>query len=195
MKRFLLVPVFLGLVFSLVLAGPGYGQRTFSRFYLEGIEGDAPVDNLDMPGMDYRNFDLPNADPLLCRQACKADAQCRSFTYVKPGFQGPKARCWLKNGFPAGVANPCCMSERRASTTTAEENEDRPGMDYRNFDLTGGQDLIDCRKACNQDARCEAYTYVKPGIQGPNARCWLKSGIPGARSNACCVSGVKTWSK
>ena len=39
--------------------------------------------------------------------------------------------------------------------------------------------------------RCEAYNYVSPGRQGPNARCWLKNQVPGSRSQSGLVSGVK----
>lgn len=71
-----------------------------------------------------------------------------------------------------------------------EMNTNRPGQDYRNFDLSA-PDPKACQTACLEDMKCRAYTYIKPGIQGPNARCWLKSGIPPAESAPCCVSGVK----
>jgi hypothetical protein len=32
---------------------------------------------------------------------------------------------------------------------------------------------------------------VNPGVQGPAARCWLKSSVPPATPNSCCTSGVK----
>lgn len=64
----------------------------------------------DRPGMDYRSFDLPAADPKLCQNECAGDPNCRAFTYVRPGVQGPKARCWLKSNVPAAVNNPCCVS-------------------------------------------------------------------------------------
>jgi len=76
------------------------------------------------------------------------------------------------------------------SGTLVEPNKDRPGMDYRNFDLSEARPEL-CQTACESDARCKAYTYVKPGVQGPHARCWLKSGVPNAVANECCISGVK----
>ena len=48
-----------------------------------------------------------------------------------------------------------------------------------------------CRQACLEDERCRAYTYVKPGVQGPKARCYFKDPAPAATADACCVSGVK----
>ena len=49
------------------------------------------------PGHDYKNFDLPQARPELCRDQCAQDPRCKAFTYVSPGLQGPSARCWLKD--------------------------------------------------------------------------------------------------
>jgi hypothetical protein len=32
---------------------------------------------------------------------------------------------------------------------------------------------------------------VRPGVQGPHARCALKNAVPPARPADCCLSGVK----
>jgi PAN domain-containing protein len=71
-----------------------------------------------------------------------------------------------------------------------EQDVDRLGSDYQNFDLREPRYEL-CRDACANDANCKAYTYIKPGIQGLNARCWLKSGITDPVPSPCCVSGVK----
>lgn len=66
---------------------------------------------VDRPGGDYNNFDLAAASPELCKSACERDGtRCRAWTYVAPGFQGPKARCWLKNVLPEAFTNACCVS-------------------------------------------------------------------------------------
>lgn len=71
---------------------------------------------------------------------------------------------------------------------------DRPGADFLGFDLPrnepNGANL--CATACAQNGQCRAYTYVKPGVQGPEARCYLKQSAPPAQSNACCVSGARS---
>lgn len=73
---------------------------------------------------------------------------------------------------------------------TTENDVDRMGGDYYDFDLPRADPSL-CANACANDGKCVAYTYVKPGVQAQNARCWLKSGVtPGVR-NACCISGVK----
>jgi hypothetical protein len=66
--------------------------------------------NMDRPGSDYASFNLGSADPNLCAQTCAGDPDCKAFTFVKPGYQGPNARCWLKNGVPAQVPADCCVS-------------------------------------------------------------------------------------
>jgi hypothetical protein len=71
-----------------------------------------------------------------------------------------------------------------------EPGTDRPGSDYRNFRLANDQPGL-CARQCEQERRCEAYTYVKPGVQGAQARCWLKHSAPQPVSDDCCVSGVK----
>jgi PAN domain len=77
-------------------------------------------------------------------------------------------------------------------TREFEENIDRPGMDIRSFVPTAPQPEL-CREACIAESGCEAWTFVRPGGgQGPGGRCWLKSGVPGARRNNNCVSGVLT---
>jgi hypothetical protein len=70
-----------------------------------------------------------------------------------------------------------------------EPDTNRPGDDYASFDLAV-PDPQACADACREDEKCTAFTYVKPGIQGEQARCWLKSGIPDAHPDACCVSGI-----
>jgi hypothetical protein len=90
---------------------------------------------------------------------------------------------------PPAEASPLLMLAAGA----LEVDIDRPGMDYQNFDLPA-PDPAPCMAACEKDGRCRAFTYVKPGNQGPNARCWLKTAIPEPRPNACCISGVKDGS-
>jgi len=165
----------------------------------------------DRPGMDYKNFDLPSPDPNLCVSACAGDAQCKAFTYVKPGIQGMSPRCWLKTGVPAPKQSTCCVSGIKKADAGApsvapvpmqpgvgvitpaagfESDTDRPGMDYRSFDLSEPRPEL-CRQACEQEHQCKSFTYVKPGVQGPSARCWLKSGVPAPVKSSCCISGLK----
>jgi hypothetical protein len=71
--------------------------------------------NVDRPGSDYKGFDLAQSDPALCQESCEGEAQCRAWTFVKAGLQGPKARCWLKNLVPPATASACCASGFKAT--------------------------------------------------------------------------------
>jgi hypothetical protein len=61
-----------------------------------------------------------------------------------------------------------------------------PGSDYDNFDADS--DIL-CMDTCAGDFRCKAWTWVKPGIQGPRGHCWLKHRVPDLVKDSCCNSG------
>src|SRR4029077_12014845 len=75
-----------------------------------------------------------------------------------------------------------------ASADTYEVNTNRPGGDYKNFEVRSPSD---CQTGCLDDTRCNAWTWVKKGIQGPAARCWLKANVPQPVPDKNCVSGKK----
>lgn len=80
--------------------------------------GASRVENMmslgyDLPGADIASFTLPRGDPSLCQQACDGRGDCRSWTFVKPGAQGPQAICFLKGGVPTPVANDNVISGLR----------------------------------------------------------------------------------
>jgi pimeloyl-ACP methyl ester carboxylesterase len=64
------------------------------------------------------------------------------------------------------------------------------GADYDNFWIESAEPGL-CQHACRSDTNCAAWTYVQAGLQGAQARCWLKSRVPQEYRNACCVSGVE----
>ena len=72
--------------------------------------------------------------------------------------------------------------------TTAMHGTNLFGMDYRHI-KTGIWE--DCPKACSSDDKCKSWTWVKPGIKGPEGFCFLKNGVPEKSQNECCISGIK----
>ena len=76
------------------------------------------------------------------------------------------------------------------SDSGMEMNTNRMGGDYRDFDL-GRPDPAACKSACDDAAKCQAWTYVKPGGPGERAHCWLKEVAMPANREECCISGVK----
>gem|GEM_PF-4669469 len=94
------------------------------------------AENTNLFGSDYRGFDLDRSDPELCRTACAADQQCRAYTYMKPGIQGPNARCYLKNPVPPQTANECCVSGVKTSTADTDNTAGFPNP-FGNLEFKG----------------------------------------------------------
>ncbi len=84
---------------------------------------------------------------------------------------------------PTETAPTVKMSER-------EDGKDRWGGDYLYFDVSTDH-IEDCEAACKADAKCSAWTYVKPAVLKPRAVCCLKNVVPAISENSCCVSGTK----
>lgn len=85
------------------------GMSTPTGTTTQGLYGEME-ENENRLGNDYSSFDLEAADPQLCQTACEKDTKCRAFTYVKPGWQGPAAKCWLKDVVPPIQPHECCTS-------------------------------------------------------------------------------------
>jgi uncharacterized protein YkwD len=115
---------------------------------------------IDMPGSDYRNFDL---EPSIagfgpCKAACESDARCMAWTFVKSGVQGPKARCWLKDAKPHQVRNDCCVSGERIEKPIKSTRPGGGGTPGGGSGSTGGvpaewADMLAAHNA-KRDAHC-----------------------------------------
>jgi hypothetical protein len=162
---------------------------------------------VELDGGTYRNFG--NATIEGCQSACRADSQCMAWDYARPGIFGSDARCFLKNKAPMQVQSTCCVAgfEQHQATVVAATapsattspvqpskpmmpNTDLHGDSYRNFELSSADPTL-CQNACKAESQCHAWTYVHPGLQGSNARCWLKNIVPSATANNCCTSGIE----
>ena len=152
----------------------------------------------DRLGADYRIFDLQVADVEPCRRACADDPRCAAYTYADPGLVSPQPRCFLKKSAPGPAPKAGCTSGAKqeaaaplaAGALSIEPATDRPGADYRVFDLATPEVEL-CRSACAEDPGCAAYTYADPGLVGPQPRCFLKKSAPGPAPKAGCTSGQK----
>lgn len=76
-----------------------------------------------------------------------------------------------------------------ALAAALEVDTNRPGGDYTSFQMRRPVAQA-CSNTCQSDPKCYSWTYVKPGIQGRYARCWLKGSIPAAVKDGCCISGT-----
>lgn len=92
---------------------------------------------------------------------------------------------------PAGPKPPKKPAGLKSTAHPAMEyGVDRLGGDYRGFPLAQPQAAL-CRQACLGEQLCRAWTFVSPGIKGPQAMCFLKNTVPPKRPDRCCISGVK----
>ena len=90
--------------------------------------------------------------------------------------------CWLKSEVKPAVENQCCVSGIKGAglvekkSGPVEMSIDRTGGDYRHFDLKSDPSGEACKKACEDENRCRAWTYVRPGYLGPRRFALLSQG-------------------
>ena len=66
---------------------------------------------VDRNGGDYRHFEVPaDSGAKSCEAACEGEDSCRAWTYVRPGYVGSSAICYLKNRITRPARKPCCIS-------------------------------------------------------------------------------------
>lgn len=65
-------------------------------------------------------------------------------------------------------------------------------------DLQGGDkaayymdNAMACEWTCDRTNYCRGWTWVKPGVQGPKAVCYLKATLMPAKRSSCCISGYR----
>jgi hypothetical protein len=93
--------------------------RTTASCCVSGVRGagvieprGSPVEfAIDRSGGDYRSFELPPDNTgKACQLACEGDEGCRAWTYVRPGYIGGAAVCYLKERITRPARKPCCIS-------------------------------------------------------------------------------------
>ena len=150
----------------------------------------------DRWGGDYASFTLRSGDPAQCAARCERDPRCRAWAFSYPATESTNAVCWLKSRVTARTPAPCCVSGVRGAgvieprSGPVEFAVDRPGGDYRQFDLASDPTGRICRLACESDSECRAWTYLRPGYLGAAAHCYLKNRLTRPQRRPCCISGV-----
>jgi hypothetical protein len=86
---------------------------------VSGVQGAGVIEprrggleySIDRTGGDYRSFDVAT-DPAgaQCKAICEGENHCRAWTYVRPGYIGASARCYLKSRLTRPRHKPCCIS-------------------------------------------------------------------------------------
>jgi hypothetical protein len=183
------------------LCGLGGSQNT------QWVDGLCPQDNLlgfcEVPRDDgvvqrihcYRMAELPDGQRLeYCRMSCKG-----AFIAMQGGSS---ASSGSPVAAPGSTVTPVGSKVKAAESTAAtvppqyvmEQDTNRFGEDYKDLDLDTPDPAL-CAEACMREAKCRAWTYVKPGVQADNAKCWLKNKVPPPSPDDNCVSGVNKRKK
>jgi hypothetical protein len=142
----------------------------------------------DRPGSDFRELSLSRGDPLLCAEACGAEARCQSWTY-RSSREG--RRCMLKSSVPAPVRHPDAIGSGETTYVSGvvERGTDRWGFDIAT--VPGLSNPDQCRAACASNGECRAWTFATLAAGWGSTGCWLKGSIPRTRSVHGLVSGVR----
>jgi hypothetical protein len=94
-------------------------SRAEDKCCVSGVRGSGviaprlgPVEpSIDRLGGDYNSFETPSdSSGAACIAACDGDNKCRAWTYVRPGYAGGAARCFLKDRITRPRPKPCCVS-------------------------------------------------------------------------------------
>jgi PAN domain len=163
---------------------------------LGGLQASHAQVGFDRRGGDYAGFPVRSGDPAICAARCDREARCRAWSFNFPAGERP-AQCWLKSQVPPRIEDSGSASGVRGAGVieprhgTREFAVDRAGGDLHNFDVAADPAGETCKTACDGEPRCRAWTYVRPGYQGPNAHCYLKDRVMPPRHRPCCISGVE----
>ena len=93
--------------------------RVESSCCVSGVRGAGVIEphaaeveySIDRTGGDYRSFDTtPDPKGKPCADACQGEQRCRAWTYRRPGYGTPAARCYLKDTVKPPHRRPCCIS-------------------------------------------------------------------------------------
>lgn len=103
-----------GAVLNLSMTVSGNGSVGIALEDLAPRQNRKYLQQIDLPGGDYRYFGVNYSDPHACEAACDADSECKAWTYVgeleKAGGY-PVPRCCLKNTDAiAPRYSPACTS-------------------------------------------------------------------------------------
>jgi hypothetical protein len=134
---------------------------------------------------DEHHFTTPQAEVVMtdCLAAASHDAIVADLAKLDAGLIEAKARGEAK----AGVRLPDAPAPAAGIMLSGINLY---GADYSSFWVETPEPKL-CQNACRSEAKCAAWTYVQPGVQGKQARCWLKTRVPQQFQNQCCTSGVE----
>ena len=164
----------------------------------ESTDANAKIGSVEAQGIWVGTWNEVGPNKIHCKMTSENDQWDLTFVNQKYfiAYLVGCDDCLYRFGRLRGVGGQSAAITPTPSTPTSinismEQNTDRPGMNYRSYATSPDPQI--CANDCANDPNCKAFTYVKPGVRGPNSvpECWLKNGVPNSVSGDCCVSGVK----
>jgi hypothetical protein len=184
---------------------PAYYDELSGQFFFRQAAGEEPAPNPQVstppPAPAPQQSSLNESEAFAAAKDIGTGEAWDAFLRRFPeGFYADMARAardkLVRGSEPARAPEPApvppvpLVPQHAGLEGDMEANTDRPGFDYRNFDLAAADARL-CRAQCEAEQRCLSWTYVAPGVQGTYARCWLKNAVPQATTNGCCISGIR----
>lgn len=191
---------------DLAAAGPAMSERTAAALSTLESYTRQPTRMAIYAGLDFFGGDVGSAsvtDAPACAVKClEMGSSCKALTFnmLTTADRGPN--CFLKSGRGEVDGNSAAFSAEflaRAERDPAPivldiidpqtdlySDIDIPGLDLSSRAHPDAKSQFACRRACVNEARCVAFTYVRS-----KKECWLKGGIGATRTLAGAVTGGK----
>ena len=110
------------------------GDTKINAGLLGVVVNALPLDFLGLgPDRDYDEA----AETAQCRAACRANSECRDFTYVRPSATQPVGVCHLKRPTSFGVMSPVVEGQDRTERPTREPASDNGRLTVDGTDKSG----------------------------------------------------------
>jgi len=138
---------------------------------------------------NYHKPKLPTPTPTNTPTPTKTPTPTPTFT-PSPTLTPTSTPTRTPTSTPTPTATPSSQVTQPIVTSCLEYDIDRYGSDIARFLLAEADPLI-CLAYCLIDENCQAFTYVKPGVQDENAVCYLKGEVPNQSADDRCISGVR----
>lgn len=136
-----------------------------------------------MPALDAngRRLELPEE---VARCVAETQIELRS----APGLNRPRlaSTAPVAQPFSPGIAS---SPNAPRALTPFEVGRNRLGADL--YRRPGVGEPAACAAQCRSDSDCQSWVWVKPGVQGPTAVCYLKGAVPPSQDDPCCTTGLK----
>ncbi|HAH10026.1 MAG TPA: hypothetical protein DCL48_07990, partial [Alphaproteobacteria bacterium] len=177
--------------------GPGPGRAGITVFEDVGYRGNsqtfaAAISNLVPEGWNdvISSFRIRGGSWEVC-QDTNFRGRCRIFNADVDNLVSLGWNDRISSLRPVGGSRPGDGEDDWSVGPGMRDGFDRPGGDYRDFDVSRGGPAV-CADTCNRDSACRAWSFMRPARFGVAPKCYLKGVATAERRDARFISGVST---